>query len=188
MLVHEAPEEPVPSSLPVTFSVVAHFQDIITGADIGFGGHEPTIGKLAHAVNIGNHDPIIGIDKEFHKPAVNFIGVDFAEEHEVAENHEALDVVAVAGLEDGADGIINGFNAGGGGVESVGHGAAKIPKVTGTFFSSFGFVDAADKFSPADELADDAFGGVDRNGVRLGMLQKGINNLLGLQQSGIDER
>ena len=187
MVVHEAPKEAVPGGLPVAFGIVAHFHYVVAGTDVGLGGHEAAVGKLAHAVYVGNHDPVVGVDKEFHEPAVDFVGIDFAEEHEVAENHEAFDVVAVAGLEDGADGVVDGGNAGGGGVEGVGHGAGEVPEVAGAFFGAFGFVDTADEFAPADELADDAFGGVEGGVVLLGVGEDGVEDLLGLEQPAVDE-
>ena len=43
-------------------------------------------------------------------------------------------MMAVSCFENGLNDIINGFNAGGSGVEHFRHGPTKIPEVTGAFF------------------------------------------------------
>jgi len=85
--VEEAPVKSVPNIAPVPFGVVAHFADVVGAADVGFGDDEATVGVLAHAVDVGNHDPVIAVDRYFHKPAVDLIGVDFTKEHKIAEDH-----------------------------------------------------------------------------------------------------
>ncbi len=81
MLVHESPEKGIPQFLPRLFGfrIVRHFKDVVASGEVRFADHQSAIGELGHAVNIGNHDPIVGIDVEFHKPFVHFVGMDFAE-------------------------------------------------------------------------------------------------------------
>lgn len=93
----KAPEESVPNGLPVPFREVPHFHQVVGAADIGFAGHHAAIAVLRHTINIGYHNPVIRIDVHFHEPAVDFIGSDFAEQHEVAQYHEPFDVVVVPG-------------------------------------------------------------------------------------------
>ena len=72
------PVQAIPDSAPGALLVVAHAQDVAGGADVGFGGDPAPIGVLAHAVDVGHHDPIIGIDEHLHEPAVDLIRVKFA--------------------------------------------------------------------------------------------------------------
>ena len=98
MIGDEGPEKPVPDRAPVALFFIGHFENIVRSRDVRFGGERPAVGKLGHAIDIWHHDPVIGIDEHFHKPAVDVVGTDPAEQHEIAQNHETFDVVAVAVL------------------------------------------------------------------------------------------
>ncbi len=76
---HKPPKQSVPGHLPIPFGVVAHFHEVIAAADIRFGRHQSAVGKLTHAIYVGHHHPVISIDKQLHEPAINIIGVKFAE-------------------------------------------------------------------------------------------------------------
>ena len=60
---------------------------------------------------------------------VNFVWIDFAEKHKITKNHEAFDMMAVSCFENGLNDIINGFNAGGSGVNILGMGRLKFQKL-----------------------------------------------------------
>ena len=95
---HKPPEQGIPGLLPCSFFEITHFENVITATDVGLCGKYTSIGKLAHAVNIGHHNPIPCINKKLHKPLINLIGIEFAQKHEVADNHKTLNMMAVSGF------------------------------------------------------------------------------------------
>lgn len=157
----EAPEKAIPDGAPRAFFVVGHFTNVIGAGEIRLGGEEATVGELAHAVNVGDHDPVIGVDEEFHEPLVNGGGVNAAEEHEIAEDHEPFDVVAVAVFENAVDSFVNGIDSGGAIVEGSGHLAGEAPEVAIALVDAVALIHGAHEFAPADDLTDEAFGGVE---------------------------
>ena len=125
----KAPEESVPNGLPVPFGEVPHFHQVVRSADIGFAGHHAAIAVLRHAIYIRNHYPVICINVEFHEPLVDGIGMDLTEQHEVAEYHESLDVVVVARVQQFSDGEVDGWYAGGSGIQGGWHGMGELPEI-----------------------------------------------------------
>lgn len=71
--VHESPEQTIPDGLPFASGVIAHFPQVIQSADVGFSCKKAAICKLAHAVYIGHHYPIVGIYEQLHKPLIHLI-------------------------------------------------------------------------------------------------------------------
>lgn len=157
----EAPEEAVPDGAPRALFVVGHFADVVGAGEVGLGGEEAAVGELAHAVDVGNHDPVVGVDEEFHEPFVNGGGMNAAEEHEIAEDHEAFDVVAVTVFENAVDGFVDRVNAGGAIVEGGWHFAGEAPKVASALGDAVALIHGAHELPPADDLADEALGGVE---------------------------
>lgn len=88
------------------------------------------------------------------------MGVEAAEEHEVPEDHEALDVVAVGFCVELVDDAVDGGDAGGAVVEGFWDGCGVVEEVHVTDFAAFVAVDAVHEFAPADDLAEEAFEGV----------------------------
>ena len=113
MLIDVAPIQAIPYFAPRAFGVVAHFQNIVAARYVGFGGHLSAIGILTHTINIRHHHPIIRINEEFHKPAIDFIRIEFTQVHEVTQHHQSFDVMTVSGLQYFLNGSVNGLNAGG---------------------------------------------------------------------------
>ena len=180
--IDRSPVEAVPNFAPIPLGIVGHFEDVGGAADVGFGG-EGRDDELGHAVDIGFHDPLGGVDEHLHEVSVNLGGLDVAHEHRAAEDHEALDVVAPAGAEGLLDGSIEGREAGGAtvpiGAESAGAGAGRVPAA----FT----MDAADEFAPADDLADEAFEGVEGDGS-LGVSFEGrVQDLLRGEKTDVEE-
>lgn len=89
--------------------------------------------------------------------------MDAAEEHEVTEDHQSLDMVAPRVTEDIADDVIDWRDAGGAGVEGIRDGVMVVPEVEPANVAAAVFVDAMDEFPPADDLADEAFEGIERS-------------------------
>ena len=159
MLVHESPEKGIPQFLPglFGFGIVRHFQDVVAPGEVGLADHESAIGELRHAVNIGNHDPIVGIDVEFHEPFVHFVGMNFAEQEEVSHNHESFNMVRITGFKEVFDDVINGFNSGGSVVKGSWNLALEVQEIGVSLFGTFSDVDHSHKFAPTNDLPDESF-------------------------------
>ena len=83
-------------------AVVAHPVDVGAARDVGLGG-ETRIGVLAHAHHVGCHDPVEGIDEQLQEPVIDLAWLDASEQSPVAEHHQPLDVVRMAGGQDLAE-------------------------------------------------------------------------------------
>ena len=109
---------------------MAHFPDIRTATKVGLGRDLPAVGMLAHRVRIGNHHPVVAVDKHLHKPTVNFVRIEFTQKHKPSQHHQTLNVVAVARLQDATDRIVNRLDSGCPIVKTEGDGARVIPMVS----------------------------------------------------------
>jgi len=161
VICYECPEEGIPCFGPGTFGFVGHLYYIVGTGDVGFGGKSSAVGELGHAVDVRDHDPVVGVDEEFHEPLVDGCGVEAAEQHEVSKNHESLDVVAVGFAKELADDAIDDWDASGGVVEGGRYRCGVCEEVGGTNGDGAVFVDAVHEFTPANYLADEAFQRVD---------------------------
>lgn len=81
---------------------------------------------MGHAIYIGDHDPVIGVYEHFHEPFVYFPGMESAKKHEVAEDHEAFDMVAVGFVLELFDYAIDRWNAGGATIEGGRNGTGVV--------------------------------------------------------------
>lgn len=185
MLINELPIEICPLGFPGAVREIRHFAEVVATGDVGFGAHEAAIGKLAHAIDVGDHDPVVGVDVHFHEPLVNVIGISTCEEEVVAQDHESFDVVVVGVTQGFGDHGIKGWDAGGGGVKAGRQGMGEFPKVGGALASADGEVDVTDEFSPADDLADKPFEAVEGDLVSEG--QGFIDDFLWTEQADVDE-
>lgn len=141
---------------------------------------------MGHAVDVGEHDPVGGVDEHFHEPAVDIVGVDFGHEHGAADDHEAGDVVAPGAVLEAADGVVEGEEAGGAVVPVVGEAALVVEGVLAVGGEP-GFVagEAVDELSPADDLADEAFA-AGEGGIGV-VLEEAVDDFLGRQESAVEE-
>ncbi len=85
MDIQETPVESIPEIAPRTFLVITHLQHIRGTGYVGFGTHQPAVGKLTHPVNIGYHDPVICINKELREPVIDPIRMEFGEQHDITQ-------------------------------------------------------------------------------------------------------
>jgi hypothetical protein len=106
--IQEPPVECIPEITPRTVWVIAHLQHVPGTGYVGFGTHQPAIGKLTHPIDIGDHDPVICINKEFREPVIDPVRMEFGKEHDVAQHHETFNMVAVGIFENPAYRCING--------------------------------------------------------------------------------
>ncbi len=141
---------------------------------------------LAHPVDVGDHHPVVGIDEHFHEPLVDGIGMELAQEHEVAEDHEPFDMVAVPGAERGADGVIDRFDASRAVIERSGHRARMGPVIASSLGHTQRAIDQADVLAPADDLPNESFERID--GDIFGLLESRCNDLVWGDQSDVEHR
>ena len=153
MLVHETPEQTIPYVLPWTLGIIAHFHQIIAPANVGLRAHESAISKQAHAVNIRNHNPIKGIDKQLHEPTINLIGIEFTKHHDVAQDHQTFNVMGVSRLFDLFNQRIHGIKTCGSLIKTFRNASFMLPKIGGTLLSAFGLVNPSDELTPAHDLS-----------------------------------
>lgn len=186
MPVHESPKEPIPHLLPWASLVVAHFHDVVTTRYVGLGGHKATIGKLTHAIYIGDHYPIVGIYEHFHEPFIDIVRMKLAQQHKVAQYHEPLYMVAITGLQHLAYGIVDGWYASSAVIKAGGYGAGKPPKVGSALPAALLCVDQPNELAPANDLPNEAFQRVERYGVLCRMGQSSIYHLLRSEQTCIE--
>ena len=87
-------------------AVVGHAIDVGGAGDVGLGGGEAAVGVGGHAEDVRFDDPIVGVDVSEPEPVGELTGREASEVSEVGEDHEAIDVVRPALLDDlGNDGI-----------------------------------------------------------------------------------
>ena len=79
-----------------TFAVVAHLVDVCAARCIWLRSHLATISELRHTHNIGNHDPLGTINKVGPHPVGELLWIDASDQAQVADNHEALNVMRVS--------------------------------------------------------------------------------------------
>ena len=84
---------------------------------------------LTHPVNVWHHDPVIRVDEKFHEPAVDVVRVNVTQQHEIPHDHQPFNVVAVAGVENCPDNMVNWRDARCPGIESARHRARMFPVV-----------------------------------------------------------
>ena len=142
-------------------AIVGHFVDVGTAGAVGFGSEEAAVGEEAHAADVGQLDPLIGIGIDDVEPIVDFAGVKAGKEGEVAEHHEALDVVGVGVFAGFADALREAVHAGGGAPVKRGEGAVGFEEIGGFVVGHFKPVDSADVFAPAEDLPDESLDGVE---------------------------
>lgn len=186
MISDEGPEQGIPDFGPRAFGFIGHFQDVVRSGNVGFGGERSAIGELRHAVDIGNHDPIIGVDEEFHEPLVDRMWIEAAKQHEIPQHHESLDVVAVGFILELSDDAVDGRDAGGGVVERFRDGSGVLEKIEISDFGAAMEVNAMHELPPTHDLADESFEGVEWNMIL--MSERGIDDFLRRQQSDVQHR
>jgi len=180
MPVNEAPVQGVPDCTPRALAEVAHLEDVARPAQIGLRRDQAAIGVLAHAVDVGYHDPVVGVDKQLHEPLVNRRRIDFAEQHEVAQDHQPFDVVTVGVSQDAANDRVDRFDAGRAVVEGRGQRVTMVPEIASPLPPAVQPIDTPHVLTPTDDLADKAFQRIERYAV--GSLQGRVDHLLRRKQ------
>ena len=81
-------------------AVVAHAVDVGRTRHVGFGHHRRSQRKGPHPEHVGLHHPIVGIDERSVKPIRQLTGIHIEQVGDVAEHHEARNVMGPAVLHD----------------------------------------------------------------------------------------
>ena len=79
--------------IDAALAVVTHARDVSTACCIWFCHHEATICVHAHADDVGDHHPVGGIDKDTTHPFEELLWVGAGDKREVAQKHQAGDVM-----------------------------------------------------------------------------------------------
>ena len=149
-------------------AVVAHAVDVGGAAHVGLGGQQAAVGKLAHAHGVGHLHPFKGVDVHAQVPAVHGGGVESRQQREVADDHEALDVVGIGTARAIAPPHAAGSACGScTGPEPLRQRRGVAQGVALVVAGHVGPVDAAHVFAPAQDLADEALHRRQRRGAGL---------------------
>lgn len=140
-----------------TGAVVAHALDVLAGRNVGFAGHETAVGVLGHAESVWQFDPFDGVDINGEIPLVDFTGPNAKHEGVEAGDHESLDVMRIAQAEGLTECITETGHVGVAGPVEVWKGLVGTQGVQLNVAGHLMPVDAADVFSPAEDLTDEAF-------------------------------
>ncbi len=162
MPVDESPVETVNRIAPVAFAVVAHLEQVVRATDVGLGGEDAAVAEQPHAVDVGAHHPFRRIDEHLHEPAVRGLRPNLAQRHQVAEHHQARNVMCPAQRLRRVDRVVQRRNTGGSVVPGTGQLAPVPPEVGGLLGFAVLAVDAAHELAPADDLADEALDALQR--------------------------
>ena len=157
MIGDEGPEQGIPDFRPRAFFLIGHLEDVVGTGNVGLGGERPAIGELRHAVNVRHHDPVIGIDEKLGEPAIHLMGIETAQQHEISQHHESLDVMAIRLIMKLADDAVDGRDAGGGVVKGFGDATGVMKEIEISNLRAAMAVDAIHEFPPADDLTDETF-------------------------------
>lgn len=164
-------------------AVITHF--ILVGGPCGirFCGEEAPIGKEDHAKDVGNHDPVVGVEVHLRVPSEDGLGFVAAEKKKVSQNHETLDVVIVSMIDGAMNGLGDAAHVGFSRVGPTGKGASGFEKVHRAHLGHLEPVDSVDKFTPTEDLADKSLDGVKRGFALAVGFFRGRDALLGGEES-----
>ena len=80
-------------------TVIAHAVDVFSRGNIGLGGDETAIGKLAHGPGVWKFNPLNGIDVHAQIPLIDRIRIDPRQQSEISGHHQSLDMMGIGVLE-----------------------------------------------------------------------------------------
>mmetsp|Transcript_50960 Transcript_50960/g.119506 ORF Transcript_50960/g.119506 Transcript_50960/m.119506 type:complete len:550 (-) Transcript_50960:44-1693(-) len=134
----------------------AHALDVFAGGDIGLAAHQAAVGVLAHAQGVGQFHPLDRIHVHREIPGVHLAGLHAQHQRIQAGDHQALDVIGVAVIKRLPQRITQAGHVGRAGPVPAGQRVLGIQRIALGIARHAGPVDAADVFTPAQDLADEA--------------------------------
>jgi ABC-type sugar transport system ATPase subunit len=79
-------------------AVIRHPVHVAAGGRVGLRHDAAAVGVRRHAEDVRVHDPLVAVDERVPEPVDAGAWLAAEEEHQVAEQHQPLDVVCVPGL------------------------------------------------------------------------------------------
>ena len=116
------------------------------------------------------------------------MGVYLTQTHEIAQNHQALNMVTITIFEGFFDGIIDGFDAGGTVIKRTRQCSFVLKKVGIAFFDAIALIYNHHELAPADDLADKPFQRGKRHIIFGGILKRFIHHFTWRNQADIERR
>lgn len=147
-------------------AIVRHAVDVGARGRIGLGRHHPAIGMDGHAVGVRQFHPFEGVGVDREVPGVDLGGRDAGEQREIARHHQPLDVVRVGEILRLRDRLADTAHRRRRAPVEAGQRAGGAERVLRRIARHKVPVDAADVLSPAEDLADEAFHGIERGAAR----------------------
>lgn len=167
-------------------AVVAHALDVFSGSTVRFGGHDAAICELGHAEGVGEFDPLDGVDKDGEVPFVHRLGTNTEEEGIETGDHEALDVVSIPRVEGLADHLGEAVHRSMTGPVEVRERLVCSQSILLEILGHVEPVDAANVFSPAEDLANEPLGGGEGGFAFTPGLLCGINDFTGMEKFEVE--
>ena len=144
--------------------MIAHSIDVCAATCVRLRSKLTTIGVKRHAENVWHHHPFVGVDVAVPHPVRKLLRIGARDECEIAEHHQAFDVVRIGAV---VDAVENGGDAFHFCFIRVGEQRREwAMRVEFVEFGVFGHpppVTIENVFAPTENLANKTFGAVDRH-------------------------
>ena len=137
-------------------TMIAHALNVLTGANVGFGGNQTAIRKLAHASRIRHFNPFNRIHIDAQVPGVYLIRINAQHQCEIARDHQALNVVGITELKGLIDRLLQTGHAGIPRPIKARQIHRGIERITGCVVRHIRPIKPPYKFSPAQDLSHEA--------------------------------
>jgi hypothetical protein len=146
-----------------SFAIIRHAVDIGPACRIRLGAQQAAIGILAHAERVGRFHPFIGVGIDRKIPFMQLLRAHSGEKREGTGEHQALNVMGIGFFDGLADRRFQAGQLRVAGPVKTGQGALGAQRIGLDVAGHALPVNAAHIFAPADDLTDEAFGGVERH-------------------------
>ena len=113
-----------------------------------------------HSEKVGGHHPVMGVDVHLVEPTERLPGPYSREQQEIAEDHQSLDVVIEAPLQDFPQGLTEAVHVRLAVIEEGGEGSFGFETIDFGVLGHLQPVDPVDEFAPSDDLPDESLHGM----------------------------
>ena len=146
-----------------SLAMIGHALDITTTGAIRLGPQVAAVGVHHHAKRVGQFDPLEGIHVDRQVPLTNRGWHDTGQQGEVAGNHQPLNMVSVAQPQGLPDGLRHAAHAGAPGPVERWQRPVVVQVIEPGIRRHALPIDATHILTPADQLANEAFGCIERH-------------------------
>jgi len=140
-----------------TGAVVAHAFDVSTRGNVGLAGEAPAICKQGHAGHIGQLNPFNRIHIHRQKPVFYLLWNEACEQGEIADHHEALNVMRITIIQRLTDGVFQTVHVGIAGPKPFGQIKFGLQMIVFAHLRHVEPIHPAHEFTPAQNLANKPF-------------------------------